>query len=371
MLGFTNDFTNSAIYRLNVNYRCANIILEKAGIVISQNSKRFDKKIVGVGDNKGTFGIIPCQDYRDEYAHILDIIKSCESDDIAILLRTNNEASRYADILKSQGIDCIMTERPFNPYATGIYDIFYNYLRLAECDEDNMEVKYLLPIINKPVRYIKRDSIIGTKISFKQMLEYNRNMRNSYFIIKTFEYHMKKLRGMPDLYSKINYIRKGIGIDEYIGGIYNDSSSGMMYIADWIQENSRNFKTVEEMNNHAAHYNENSSLPSNSTLTDLDNGDFKDACETDNRKSLVTKRVSIMTYHASKGLEFEVVILPHLNEGTMPSKKAVGDAIEEERRLLYVAMTRAKKSLYFLYLSSNSKEKYMMSRFLYKIVNKK
>ncbi len=75
--------------------------------------------------------------------------------------------------------------------------------------------------------------------------------------------------------------------------------------------------------------------------------------------------VHIMTYHACKGLEFDTVILPHLNEGTVPHQRAVKESqIEEERRLMYVAMTRAKYNLYITYIKGSEHKKHLPSRFL-------
>lgn len=355
MLRFGMDYPQVATYRLNINYRCANKIIEKAKQLIGENKKRFDKNIEGCNSKDGIFELCPCENKNKEYELIKNIIDENIDNSIAILLRTNIEASRYADILRSSGIKCSMTEKAINPYDSLVYKTLYYYLKLAEEDSENMSTQYLLPVLNKPVRYIRRDSINGAKIGFRQLLENNKEKRNAYFIIKTFEYHMKKLKEMTDLYSKINYIRKAIGIDGYIKeqSIEQDKVQSMLELADWIQDNSRNFLNVDEMNEYADRYmdiiNDNSNEFYNIDMTD------------DN------VLVNIMTYHASKGLEFDVVILPHVNEGFVPHKKAVGEEVEEERRLFYVAMTRARHSLYITYLNGNKKEHYMPSRFIYSI----
>ena len=79
-----------------------------------------------------------------------------------------------------------------------------------------------------------------------------------------------------------------------------------------------------------------------------------------------------MTYHASKGLEFEKVYLPDCNEGIIPHKKSVlPEQIEEERRLFYVAMTRAREELHIMFVEGNREEKHMVSRFLKRIYKEK
>ena len=83
------------------------------------------------------------------------------------------------------------------------------------------------------------------------------------------------------------------------------------------------------------------------------------------RKKLSGNRVNIMTMHGSKGLEFETVWLPDLNEGIIPSRSALGDAqIEEERRMLYVAMTRAKRALIMSYITGNEENRMLPTRFI-------
>ena len=355
MLGFCDDYSNAKVYRLNVNYRCADIIIEKAGIIISSNANRFDKNIIGHNDNGGIFKLIPCENPHKEYESITDIINREGNGSVAILLRTNAEASRYADMLRNSNIDCIMEEKAYNPYESPYYKIIYNYLKLADGNLNAMDVNYLLPILNKPLRYIRRDCIKGSRVSFNDILEANLNKRNMQFIIKTFEYHMKKMSLLTDLYSRINYIRKAIGIDKYIKETVSNGSKilSAMEILDWIQDSSRRFCNINEMHEYATRYSE-----------DIVNKGAEYP-EKGNRKS-----VDIMTYHASKGLEYDTIILPHVNEGVVPHKRAIGAEVEEERRLFYVAMTRAKKNLYILFLQGNSKNKYMISRFLYKILKK-
>lgn len=354
MLGFIRDYPKAGVYRLSVNYRCSSKIIQIAGLTIEENSNRFAKNIECGSGKEGFVKVIACESTLQEYEYIEEIISKNKGRSIALLLRTNNEASRYADILRGRKIACNMREKAVNPYESECYRIFYNYLKLADNNTGQMNIKYLLPVINKPVRYIRRDSIKGDSISFEELIKANSGRRNLLFIIKSMEYHMHKLKQFKDLYSRINYIRKGIGIDKYMSENLMGGDKYISYLAtaDWLQDSSRIFGTVDEMNEYAKAYGEYVQDTAHDLKTGTGSGDS----------------VSVMTFHASKGLEFDIVIIPHVNEGVVPHKKAVGEDVEEERRLFYVAMTRAKDELYISYIEGGLGEKHLKSRFLYKLV---
>jgi len=166
-------------------------------------------------------------------------------------------------------------------------------------------------------------------------------------ILRTFEFQINKLKTM-DLYSQIIYIRKCIGLDEYMRNHYSNKEKYDEYMenADWILSNCKRFDSIYEMDDYAENYMQivgnNKSLSNNDT------------------------QVNIMTFHSSKGLEFDTVIIPHVNEGFVPHKKShSSDSVEEERRLFYVAMTRARTNLYISYIKGDERNRFLPSRFLY------
>ena len=164
--------------------------------------------------------------------------------------------------------------------------------------------------------------------------------------ISKLEYDLKRMKNM-DVFAAINYVRKGIGYDDFLckhAASQNVSAEEYLKMADEIQERFGMFAALEQLENHIDSYRENSNTSYSS--------DNKDG-------------VHIMTYHASKGLEFDTVFLPDCNEGVIPYRKSTTpEQIEEERRLFYVAMTRAKEKLHILYLDGEKGNRHMVSRFV-------
>ena len=149
----------------------------------------------------------------------------------------------------------------------------------------------------------------------------------------------------------VNYIRQVIGYDDYLKEAYHIEEGGkLLRIADDFQKEIKRFGSFEELNDYI------------SQCRALVNEKQKEAEDRIQDKRL--GGVRLMTMHAAKGLEFQTVYLPDVNEGKLPSRQAVTpEALEEERRMFYVAMTRAQKELHILYCNKeNGKDK--PSRFL-------
>ena len=164
--------------------------------------------------------------------------------------------------------------------------------------------------------------------------------------INKLEYDLKRMKSM-DVFAAINYVRKAVGYDDFLQKYavsQNVSAEEYMNIADEIQKRMGICSSLEQLENHIDAYREKT----NTSYT-----------------SKNTEGVHIMTYHAAKGLEFSSVYLPDCNEGTIPYRKSVSEEqIEEERRLFYVAMTRAKERLHILYLDGEKENRHLVSRFV-------
>ena len=129
-------------------------------------------------------------------------------------------------------------------------------------------------------------------------------------------------------------VESGIKVEEY------------MLLADEMQNRMGKFKTIDELQIHIENFKEQTSLSISKQ------GNAKEG-------------VQIMTYHASKGLEFDFVYLPDCNEGIIPYRKCItNEEIEEERRLFYVAMTRAKEKLSIFYIDGDKDNRHLISRFV-------
>ncbi len=401
MLKFADMYPDAVRIELSTNYRCADKIIEAAGRVISENKIRFDKKITGNGTREGCVSLIGFADRDKEDEWYIEMLTKLTADktdsgrsDIAVFLRTNREASRYAELCRNAGIDCDMREAFYDPYKTVTYKDIYHYLFLAEfvanmvaqdiCETGRTQqqrkharsgesscyalmmrtdrlqsikliklpVEHLFPIMNKPVRYLNRKNILCDEVSIEGLKDIYCDRPYMNEVLDRFATELSAMCDM-DMYSRVNFIRKGIGYDEYVmNELAADKASYDEYTenADWIQERTRAFKSVSELDRYASEY------------EDMMNESADDT-------KIPEGAVHIMTYHASKGLEFDKVILPHLNEGSVPHKRSTGtEQTEEERRMFYVAMTRAINELYMSYVSGKGNSKCLPSRFIMPLI---
>ncbi len=352
MLGFKDFFPDSKEIILNVNYRCASKILEKSLLVINENRKRFVKDISPAPNS--IEGVVVGKSFEskdEEYSYIAKVISTKEASnlsfkDIAVIFRTNLEATSMAQFLISKGIPCSYKEK-----ITFIHDrkeIMDLIAYMSFVNNGNRRSDFLR-IINQPVRYIKRDALKNEIVREADLLAYYKNTANIH-MMDTISKLFRDLKMIGSLRPRlaVHYIRKVVGYDKYIMDKYRKDKSRMaetLAALDEFMDMCREYESFNEL---------------------------KDVIEEQNRikeeaKDIVQKKngVNIMTMHASKGLEFDTVFIPDINEGIVPSRKSVSpDAIEEERRMFYVAMTRAKKELYLTYVKGTKDNPVMMSSFL-------
>lgn len=357
MLNFTKDYPNAEKVLLNINYRSAKAIVQSSLVLISNNRVRFKKDVEA--DNKCENGVRKyCFSSKKlELDGIVDLISqymSMENSsyrDIALIYRTNNNMAYIAQRLSKADIPYIMKEKPVNMYNTPVARDIISYIRYA-LYQDNPECFYR--IMNKPSRYIKRSTVPTIAFSMSELVSNNREYE---YVVKNILKLYNDLRFMESMtpYAAINYIRRGIGYDSYLQKESESLNNGMeklrdsMEMLDNLMENAKNFDTLKEWLYFAENYDK--------LITD----DKPDEADRD--------AVSIVTMHASKGLEWKNVILPDINEGVIPHKKALTDSqIEEERRLFYVAMTRARENLFLFYVNDKETGNILPSRFLDEII---
>ena len=208
-------------------------------------------------------------------------------------------------------------------------------------------------IMNKPLRYIGRDYVTDSEVSFDELEKY---YEEKPWMINRIRKMERELNVMSDMtcYAMINYLRKGVGYDDYVKEYAKNHSiepQELSDILDEIMESSKDFIKFDDWREYIEKYTEE--LKENHTKRDL--------------KDYVT----MTTMHSSKGLEYDTVFIIDANEGITPHKKAVFDVdIEEERRMFYVAMTRAKKKLYIFCPKERYNKSLETSRFVNEIMNK-
>ncbi|MCM1325570.1 MAG: ATP-dependent helicase [Bacteroidales bacterium] len=423
---FQEEFKAEDVY-LSINYRSTPEIVNASLQVISKNEKRFDKKLISAQrishipeksdsldekmsaegfkntyekegevklkvcgnpgkmwktsisentDEKSENGGVSLKSFEEreeQYDYLAQklgsFIKPQES--VGILFRTNSYMQGFAAKLSRMGIPYDMKEKITNIYDHFIVKDIMAYLRLAEREGER---EHLLRILNKPVRYLSRESL-GEQISEKlgcgqrvnmafrgtvqedlleRMLNYYRNAQNIPYRKERLSAIEKLKRDLiimekRPLYLKVQYILKGIGYEKYLkdsAGANTEKWQEYQEILEWLGAESKECTTLSEWL------------------------DAKETYEKSLRKmpeqpSSEQIKIHLMTVHASKGLEFDHVWIPDCNEKVFPHGN-MPDAVscEEERRIFYVAMTRAKKSLELLYLTGTKERPRLPSRFL-------
>lgn len=351
MLRFRDYYPEAQLVTLCDNFRSGKDIVKKAGRLITNNKKRYEKYIVSKNLHDHKVKAIECDNRQMQAEQLVLCIQQymkreeCRYDDIAILYRTNSHIASLIEKLIKAKIPFSFQEKVQNIYDTDVGKDMIAYLRYAAFEND---VKDFYRIMNKPVRYIKRNSV-PLKSSFHRS-ELIKNQTEKYVIHNIIQMY-DNLSFLKDMspFAAINYVRKAIGYDEYLQEIYQGNAlqkQQRIEILDELQDCAREFETIPEWLGY---------------ITELR--------ERWSRKDLSEEHcVKIMSMHAAKGLEWKVVLLPDLNESYMPHKKAISEEeMEEERRILYVAMTRAKEYLFLFFVQYKEMQFKAPSRFLKEI----
>ncbi|MDY5000678.1 MAG: ATP-dependent helicase, partial [Lachnospiraceae bacterium] len=348
MLSFTDDYPNAAVVKLTDNYRSSKRIVEAAGRVIAENRNRFNKDIRGMGADGIPVELIHTKDEEEEDSRILEMINNTDKPytDIAILLRTNIQATRFADLLRRNDIPYSIKDSVVNPFMNAFFFDILSYLRLRDSmvSQSDFSIRDLLRILNKPSRYLRSDLInTGAKCLDEVIESLSGNLMYSQ-PLKVLKVQLGSMEKM-DMYESINFIRKGIGYDNYmkLRLMNRDRFSEYMENMNWIQDMAKTCDDLNELIYLSEHYEE------------MVKGNENAAGE----------GVHLMTYHGSKGLEFDTVILPRINEGVVPGNRSRDtESIEEERRMFYVAMTRAKNRLIISFKIGTRLKPALPSRFI-------
>ena len=352
MLGFKKDYPETAVVRLENNYRSGREIVDTSLRLINNNKKRFRKKLNSRSPASSAAAVFACRDRNGEADKLCAIAEAAvrhgvRHKEIAVLLRTNAMARFFAGKLMAAGIPFYVKDRAESIFDSGEGRDVRAMMDFAKgnCSRENF-----LRFMNKPVRYIGRGDVTGAQIDLKRMLESTDHKKYMYGHLKRLIYDLEKVSKMHP-YAAVNYIRKGMGYEQ---AAVNEAAkcgrdeSAVTEMLDMIQEAAAGCDSYEEWLERIKK--EKDGIADTGSRRDED-------------------AVQLMTMHSSKGLEFRVVIIPELNEGQMPSNKcAKSSEIEEERRLLYVAMTRAKEKLFLLYREKDMQKKVLPCRFLKEII---
>lgn len=359
MLSFPKRFPDTKQIVLGVNYRCSDEIMKAAERLIGKNNERYEKHIVANKGKEQPVHMKKCENLPDEAEKIVAQIQMYQKEGIAyqemaVLFRTNMQMRLLAGKLMEHGVPFTMRENLPNLFDTWMAKDIMCYLQLAL---GNRSREKFLKIANRPVRYLSRTTFTESEVSFDKLRAYYA-VKNQEWMeerIWNFEYDLKNLASLSP-YAAIHFIRKGIGYDEFLktyADERNVNADDWFDVLDEMQEMARDKKSIPEFLSFVENY-----------------GDTLEEIRQEQKKQQVKEEpgVSLMTMHASKGLEFPVVFVPTLNEDIVPYRKAVQEGnLEEERRMLYVAMTRAKTYLHLSFVKERFHKEAEPSPFLYEI----
>lgn len=344
ILNFERDFPGTKIIKLEQNYRCTGNILKAANAVIKHNETKYDKKL-WTENNEGN---IPCiysgDDEYDEASYIINQIRLLKTEeyfkfsDFAVLYRMNSQSRAIEDILRREDIPYKIIGGLKFYERKEIKDIIA-YLRLIFNPSDNMSLKR---IINEPKRGIGKTSLDNiAKISEEtgnSMYDIIKNaekygLNRVYLNSREFIEAIEELRSKKDNMLISDLIKETLKKTGYTKALELENTVE----AETRIQNLDEFLTVaiefeeESADNTLAEFLEGITLSS-----DVDNLEDEE------------ESVTLMTLHSAKGLEFPVVFLVGMEEGIFPGYKSIGEPkeLEEERRLFYVGITRAKQYLY-------------------------
>tara|TARA_B100000700_G_C15025648_1_gene847989 strand:+ start:42 stop:2276 length:2235 start_codon:yes stop_codon:yes gene_type:complete len=346
ILRFEKDFPNAKVIRLEENYRSTGHILTAASKLIENNESRLGKTLWTNSGQGEKIIIKSVWDGEEEARQITSeleklSLKNYNLDETAILVRASFQMREFEDRFISVGLPYKVIGGPRFYERKEIRDV-NAYLRIALQPNDSLALER---IINTPKRGIGETTVKKIRDRSKQnnlpMIDSIKELIDEKAFKSKAENSLKKLVGLIFHWNKLINEEDKIDIAEiivedsgYLDMLRNDKSLTAEGRVDNVYELFRSLEPFENIKAYLEHI---------SLVMEIDNNQFG-------------KKVSLMTLHAAKGLEFDYIFLPGWEEGVFPNQRAIDEggieSLEEERRLAYVGVTRAKKKA-AIYYSAN------------------
>lgn len=353
MLNFTKDYPGAKQISLTVNYRSDRKIVSAASKVIGHNAVRLKKNLTAASEAEGLVTVWPCPTIKEQYEHMIERIKQYLNEgympgDIAILFRTNMGQNNLVGKLLEHNLPFTMGSFLPNLYEHWAVQDILTYMRVAHGSRERRD---LLRIINKPNRYVSRTRLNEPYIDLDGLKEQCSDRQWMTERLEVFEQSLAMIRRMVP-YGAIRYIRKAVGYDEYVveyAKYRRMDPKEIFAVLDEFEAAVEGIRTYPAL------------LKQIETYTET----LKEKAKEGRAGEFGKDRIVIRTMHSAKGLEYPIVLLPDVNEGVVPHSRANGEAdVEEERRLFYVAMTRAKNRLHLFYVRERYAQKSQCSRYV-------
>ena len=353
MQRFLEDYKDAECVILGRNYRCGASVVKASSQVIQENKLRMPKELTAnrSPSQEEYVRIQKWQEKKDMFRYFQDMFKKIEKERLqehALLFRTNEEMQMCAVELAKSNIPFQMKDKNESIYEHFIVKDILAFLQAAQ---GNRERKVFLRILNKPRGNIGRESLEEETVDLKKVKLFyqNKYMCNPLAVkeVEDLERHLNLLKKFP-LSLAIRYIRKAMNYEKYLfkrSECNPQLFEGWLELLDWLQQDAAGFQALHDWEAYQKEY----------------KGQMRNEKERKNG-------VNIMTMHASKGLEFEHCYILNVNDGVIPKyqkgQKLTQEQIEEERRIFYVGMTRAKKTLELHYLTGAKEHPKFPSRFI-------
>lgn len=347
MLGFMKDYPEARQVLLAENFRSTRDIVETSVKLIEHNKVRYEKTLIPVhGAGRPVEAVV----YGNPLLQMDDVARKLRLyelagyryEDMAVLFRTSNGSGLLAEKLMEYNIPFIMRDTIPNLYNHWIAKDLFSYLELGAGGRKRSD---FYRIMNRPNRYFSRDAFDRPEVSLDAVKSFYQDRDWMEERVCDLESDLRAL-GRLKPSAAINYIRKAVGYDQYLkeyAEFRRLKPEELYEIADQIADLSAGFETFSEWKEHVREYEE--------TLKETEN--------------IPEAGVTLSTMHSAKGLEYRIVFVVDANEGMVPHHKASLPAdIEEERRLFYVAMTRAKERLHLCAVRERYHRKQEVSRFV-------
>jgi DNA helicase-2/ATP-dependent DNA helicase PcrA len=339
ILRFAEDFPGARVVRLEDNYRSTQTILDAAARVVANNQRRLGKTLRATRPSGGNLQFYEARDAKAEAEYVADSIRALQGDDsgahVAVLYRTNFQSRAFEEALRARGMRYRMLGG-FSFYQRAEVKDALAYARMAIFPDDDIA---LLRVINVPPRGIGKTTLdalvalareqgLSLWAALGKMLEAGSGGR-SIAPLRDFRSLIEEFRQQVVSSSPADFLRFVLERSGYLDMLNERDSS----------EDTARADNLRELVNAVAEGTERGE-----TLTDfLDRAALISDADNYDENALIT----LMTLHSAKGLEFDHVFLTGLEEGIFPHSRSQNDAeeLEEERRLCYVGMTRAKQTL--------------------------
>lgn len=372
MLGFKKEFPEGKIVVLDYNFRSVPEIIKASQMLISHNEKRYAKDIkpsrtacderFNTLNEVNAISVRAFDDQEQEREFLLKEIQKLSAAgvpyrEMAVLYRTNVLASPITEILMRADIPFHVRDAYPKLYDHWITRDVFTYVKLANQYrlDRTMRRSMFLQVMNRPKRYIRRDVLSSQDVSFEDLKEKAAAYPYMHTYLRDMERDLSMIGGdrkreAMTPYAAVHYIANMVGYKAYLEEQARERGLETEVYTDVLNElleAAKHFETFGDWNDHIE--------------------ELRQAAETENKRREEQKQesVSLMTFHGAKGLEFQAVFVIDAVEGVTPYVKSeTAEELEEERRMFYVAITRAKDRLYLLWPKKRYGKKQKKSRYL-------